>query len=90
MAQTALQQLQELIRRMNGYRDSYYNKNVSEVSDEVYDRLLDEVVRLETETCVYYANSPTQGVGYPPVSKLERQCTNDRFYHWKKSRTFHH
>lgn len=72
MAQTALQQLQELIIRMNGYRDSYYNKNVSEVSDEVYDRLLDEVVRLETETCVYYANSPTQGVGYPPVSKLEK------------------
>lgn len=36
MVQTALEQLQELVIRMNGYRDSYYNKNVSEVSDEVY------------------------------------------------------
>ena len=72
MGQTALQQLQELVRRMNGYRDSYYNKNISEVPDEVYDRLFDEVVRLETETCVYYANSPTQGAGYQPVSKLEK------------------
>lgn len=72
MAQTALERLYELVERMNRYRDSYYNKNVSEVSDEVYDRLYDELVGLEAETCVYLANSPTQGVGYPPVSRLEK------------------
>lgn len=72
MAQTALERLYELVARMNRYRDSYYNKNVSEVSDEVYDRLYDELVGLEAETCVYLANSPTQGVGYPPVNRLEK------------------
>ena len=72
MAQTALERLYELVERMNRYRDSYYNKNISEVSDEVYDRLYDELVGLEAESCVYLANSPTQGVGYPPVSRLEK------------------
>lgn len=86
MAQTALERLQELVARMNGYRDSYYNKNVSEVSDEVYDRLFDELVALETETCVYLANSPTQGVGYPPVSKLEKAVHSRPLLSLKKSK----
>lgn len=86
MAQTALERLRELVIRMNGYRDSYYNKNVSEVSDEAYDRLFDELVALETETCVYLANSPTQGVGYPPVSKLEKTVHKRQLLSLKKPR----
>ena len=32
------------------YRDEYYNRNAPSVSDEVYDRLFDELKELEQET----------------------------------------
>lgn len=72
MAQTDKEKLMDLIKRMNQYRHEYYNLNAPSVSDEVYDRLFDELVRLQTETNIYMANSPTTGAGYPPVSKLEK------------------
>ena len=62
--------VRELTERLNRYRDAYYNSDSPIVSDEVYDRLFDELVRLEEETGVYMANSPTQTVGYPVVSGL--------------------
>jgi len=61
-----------IIRLMNQYRHEYYNLNAPTVSDEVYDRLFDELVGLQTKTCIYMANSPTMAPGYPPVSKLEK------------------
>ena len=72
MAQTDKERLFELIRLMNQYRHEYYNLNAPTVSDEVYDRLFDELVGLQTKTCIYMANSPTMAPGYPPVSKLEK------------------
>lgn len=72
MAQTDKERLFELIRLMNQYRHEYYNLNAPTVSDEVYDRLYDELVGLQTKTCIYMANSPTMAPGYPPVSKLEK------------------
>ncbi len=72
MAQTDLQRLQELIVLLNRYRDEYYNKNAPSVSDAEYDRLYDELQVLQNKTNVYMANSPTNGVGYPPVSALKK------------------
>ena len=42
------------------------------MSDEVYDRLFDKLRELEQTTGVQMANSPTQTVGWPAVSKLEK------------------
>ena len=72
MAQTDKERLFELIKLMNRYRHEYYNLNAPTVSDEVYDRLFDELVSLQTKTNIYMANSPTMAPGYPPVSKLEK------------------
>lgn len=72
MAQTTVERLQELTSLLNQYRDEYYNKNSPIVSDEVYDRLFDELVRVEEETGIFMTNSPTQTVGYPTVSSLEK------------------
>ena len=44
MAQTDKERLFELIKLMNRYRHEYYNLNAPSVSDEVYDRLFDELV----------------------------------------------
>lgn len=64
--------VKELTAQLNEYRDEYYNKDAPSVTDEVYDRLFDELVQLEKETGVCMANSPTQTVGYPAVSALEK------------------
>ena len=72
MEQNTLMKQRELTDRLNRYRDEYYNQNNPSVSDEVYDRLFDELENLEKETGVQMSNSPTITVGYPAVSKLEK------------------
>lgn len=72
MTEQGTTRLRELTARLNQYRDEYYNKNAPSVSDEVYDRLFDELATLEQQTGIQMANSPTQTVGYPAVSKLEK------------------
>ena len=72
MEQTAAEKVQELTARLNQYRNEYYNKSAPSVSDEVYDRLFDELARLEKETGVVMSNSPTQTVGYPVVDGLTK------------------
>ena len=69
---TDIQKVQELTARLNRYRDEYYNKNAPSVTDEVYDRLFDELKRLEEFAGYQMFDSPTQTVGYVPVSALEK------------------
>ena len=64
------EELQELTQRLNYYRDSYYNKNFSIISDEEYDKLYDRLLELETLVGYKMENSPTQSVGYEVVSGL--------------------
>ena len=68
--------MKELVNRLNAYRDAYYNKNESLVSDQEYDALFDALTALEKETGIVYANSPTATVGYTAVSKLRKVTHN--------------
>lgn len=72
MKQSEQSKLRELTARLNTYRDEYYNKNAPSVSDEVYDVLFEDLKVLEQTLGIRMANSPTQTVGYPAVSKLEK------------------
>ncbi len=67
-----VKRIKELTQQLNQYRDSYYNDSVSEISDHEYDDLFDELKRLEEETNIVMANSPTHTVGYEVKSKLEK------------------
>lgn len=67
-----VKRIKELTQQLNQYRDSYYNNSVSEISDHEYDDLFDELKRLEEETNIVMANSPTHTVGYEVKSKLEK------------------
>lgn len=66
----------ELVSLLNEYRDAYYNRNESLVSDKEYDMLFDELVKLEQEQGLILANSPTQTVGYEVVSQLKKVTHN--------------
>ena len=72
MEQNILEKQRELTQRLNRFRAEYYSQNAPSVSDAVYDRLFDELKELEQQTGVCMANSPTQTVGYPTVSRLEK------------------
>lgn len=67
---THLEKMKYLVDKLNEYRDAYYNRNDSIVSDEVYDKLFDELKYLEKVTGVILSNSPTNTVGFKPVSEL--------------------
>lgn len=72
MAQTTYERVLALTETLNHYRDEYYNLNSPSVTDAEYDRLFDELKTLEQSTGIQLANSPTQTVGYPAVSDLEK------------------
>lgn len=65
-----------LVDQLNAYRDAYYNKNESLVSDKEYDALFDQLAALEQQTGIVYPNSPTATVGYEAVSKLQKVAHN--------------
>ena len=69
---TDISRIKELTKLLNHYRNEYYNKNNSEISDQEYDRLFDELREKEDKTGFCLANSPTQSVGYLVQSKLQK------------------
>lgn len=64
--------MKQLINKLNSYRNLYYNGNISAVTDAEYDKLFDELQKMEKTTGIIYPNSPTQTVGYTVQSKLNK------------------
>ena len=67
-----VEQIKNLVIELNQYRDAYYNRSQSLVSDYVYDSKFDELKQLEQETGIIFTNSPTQTVGFEVKSGLEK------------------
>ena len=61
-----------LITKLNEASRAYYQENREIISDLEYDKLYDELVRLEEETGIQLAGSPTRKVGYEVVSGLTK------------------
>ena len=64
--------MRRLVADLNRYSASYYNDNISLISDKEYDELFDELLALEKETGIAYSDSPTQRVGYTVKSSLTK------------------
>ena len=67
------ERMTELIQVLNKASESYYAKDEEIMSNFEYDALYDELVRLEEETGVVLAGSPTQTVGYEAVDELPKE-----------------
>lgn len=67
-----IQEMRSKILELNRYRRAYYNRNQSLVSNAEYDAMFEELEKMERETGIVYADSPTQHVGYYPEGKLEK------------------
>lgn len=64
--------IKHLVSMLNQHRHAYYNLNAPTITDKEYDQMYDELLKLETETGIIISNSPTQTVGYYPVSSLKK------------------
>ena len=65
--------MKELVLLLGKASKAYYAQNTEIMSNYEYDRLYDELVKLEEITGVILANSPTVHVGYEAVEELPKE-----------------
>ena len=63
----------ELIPLLSEAAKAYYQESREIMSNFEYDRLYDELLKLEQETGTVFAGSPTQKVGYEVLSELPKE-----------------
>ncbi|MBO4609033.1 MAG: NAD-dependent DNA ligase LigA [Lachnospiraceae bacterium] len=68
-----INRIKELNAVLKKASEDYYAKDESPLSDREYDALYDELVKLEEETGIILAGSPTQTVGYEAVDELPKE-----------------
>ena len=73
MAEDKTKRIRELIGTLRAAGRAYYQESREIMSNFDYDKLYDELVSLEKETGIVFANSPTQNVGYEVVSALPKE-----------------
>lgn len=64
--------MKKLIEKLNKASDAYYNTGNTIMSDKEFDAKLAELESLEKETGIVMSNSPTQRVGAPVLTKLDK------------------
>lgn len=67
-----MDEMRKLVEMLNEAARAYYQENREIMSDHEYDRLFDDLVRLEKETGVSLSNSPTARVGFEAVDYLKK------------------
>lgn len=78
----------ELTDKLNDYAYRYYVLDEPSVTDDVYDKLYDELAGLEKESGFILPNSPTKRVGGEPVKAFEPHTHINRLYSLDKCRSF--
>ncbi|MFP4089343.1 MAG: NAD-dependent DNA ligase LigA [Cyclobacteriaceae bacterium] len=71
-AEEAKQRIQFLTDQVNHYNQKYYQESISEISDYEFDKLLEELVKLEHDFPQFrYPDSPSQRVGGTVTKEFE-------------------
>lgn len=70
---TVVNQMKELIERLDQAAKAYYQEDREIISNREYDSLYDQLLKLEEETGTVLANSPTVNVGYEAVDFLPKE-----------------
>lgn len=71
--ETALQQMKELVKLLNKAAKAYYQEDREIMDNREYDSLYDQLEKLEKETGITLADSPTVNVGYEAVDSLPKE-----------------
>lgn len=83
-----IKRIEELIDIINELNYHYYTLDEPKLSDKEYDVLYDELVKLEKETGIVYAYSPTQRVGGAILDKFEKHTHLGRLWSLDKSQNY--
>lgn len=67
-----MDRMKELIEILNSASEAYYQKDNPIMNDFEFDKLYDELLKLEKETGITLSNSPTKKVGYTVLSNLKK------------------
>lgn len=67
------ERIRELVELLNKASKAYYQDAEEIMSNFEYDKLYDELLKLEQETGMVLANSPSVNVGYEVVSELPKE-----------------
>ena len=78
--------IKEKIELLNRAARAYYQDAEEIMPNIEYDRLYDELVALEEETGIVFANSPTQKVGYEVLSDLPKEAHPSRMLSLDKTK----
>lgn len=90
------ERIEELVKQLNDYNYHYYTLDEPIVSDGEYDKLYDELVKLEHETGIMLPESPTQRVGgellegfvkhthLAPLYSLDKAQSIEKIREWEK------
>jgi len=81
-----VERIRELIELLNKASEAYYANDEEIMPNYEYDRLYDELVKLEAETGNIYPDSPTLNVGYKVVGFLPKVTHEQRMLSLDKTK----
>ena len=73
METAAVNQMKELVKKLNEAVKAYYQEDREIMSNREYDALYDQLEQMEAETGIVLADSPTVNVGYEAVDALPKE-----------------
>ena len=82
-----MDRMRELVDQLNRYAYEYYVLDAPSVPDAEYDKLYDELVRLEKDSGTRLFDSPTRRVGGEPIRAFARHEHISRLYSLDKAVT---
>ena len=81
-----IEEIKQLVDKLNKARKAYYQESYEIMSDFEYDKLYDKLEVLEKETGIILSNSPTQQVGYIVLSELKKVKHNKKMLSLDKTK----
>lgn len=82
-----INEIKNLVEKLNKYAYEYYVLDNPTVSDGEYDKLYDRLVALEKESGIVLDNSPTKRVGGEPISAFTKHKHINKLYSLDKAVT---
>ncbi len=79
--------MRQLVDKLNRFAHEYYDLDAPTVSDKEYDKLYDELVKLEKSTGIVLPDSPTHRVGGQPLDRFEPHTHLNRLLSMDKAQS---
>ena len=83
-----IEKMKQLIEEINYHNYNYYSLDNPTISDAEWDKLYDELLRLEKETGVVLPDSPSQRVGGDTLIEFKKYTHKVPYYSLEKSNTY--